>query len=196
MKSVHATIQNITNLEVYELDNQVLFMIKKYFNTFFLFTSGFIQNAAASDLILDGFFPLELNKPIIMNCQGLSITPKNELTQCSNTDEFIFDQCPTLAIDDYSYSVGTEFLIYNENRLITIQSAQLENCISDSTGQSPSKTGEFMLVIGNSTFGLSDLFIDVDSWTLVTRSSNRDIRCDNATPFTGDLIFLNGFEGQ
>ncbi|WP_395378001.1 hypothetical protein [Marinicella sp. W31] len=158
-----------------------------------LMFSGYVS---ASNLVLDEFFPIEMTNPITMGCQGLIIPTNDNQTSCSNTNNLAFNQCPLLVIDDYSYPASNEFSIFHQSRLITVNSSQASNCVSQSSGNSPSFNGPFLLIIGSSSIGITDLYIDVDRWALVMRSADRDLECDNGTYFNGDLIFNNSYEVQ
>ncbi|WP_395378098.1 hypothetical protein [Marinicella sp. W31] len=102
--------------------------------------------------------------------------------------------CPKLVIDGYLYSLQSDIQLIHTSKTFSISSSNISNCRrADNSFPSVGSLNESNLTTNNVFFGVSNAYIDVDSWRLYITSKDGDLSCSGSEAFV-DVIFENSYE--
>ncbi|WP_395373867.1 hypothetical protein [Marinicella sp. W31] len=137
-----------------------------------------------------------------MSCNGIT-SSYEAISQCcvdgscSDTSGQAFNQpdntCPKVVIDGYLYSVQSDISLFHASKTFSINTSSISDCRrpNNSTPTAVSMN-DTSLATNDVAIGLSQAYIDVDTWRLIVTSQDGDLLCTGNEAFV-DVIFEDGF---
>ena len=101
--------------------------------------------------------------------------------------------CPKVVIDGYLYSVQSDIALIHATKTFSINASSISDCRRpDNSAPSVVSMDDTSLVTNDVAIGLSQAYMDVDTWQLFLTSQDGNLLCTGNEAFV-DVLFEDGF---